>query len=80
MVTRALNSHPKGLEMSEVKMLFVRMGFSPGSAYSRAYNTVQALLDQGVVTYDYRNSRIIPTGKGLTLVEIIDGKEVKVVY
>lgn len=77
---RALNSHPNGLEMSEVKMIFERMGFSSGSAYSRAYSTMQALIDQGVATYDHRNSRLIPTGKGLTMVEIIDGKEVKVVY
>lgn len=80
MVTRALNSHPNGLERSEVNRMFENMGFHGSAAHSKAYSVMQSLIDEGVATYDYRNRMLVPTGKGLTMVEIIDGKEVKVVY
>lgn len=80
MVTRALNSHPKGLERSEVDRMFEKAGFHGSAAHAKAYRVMQALIDEGVATYEYRNRMLMPTGKGLTMVEIIDGKEVKVVY
>ena len=80
MLTRALDSHPKGMLKSEVDEVFIKAGWSSYDAKSAAYRVIQCLISEGVATYDWRKGMLMPTGKGLVMTEIMDGKEVKVVY
>lgn len=80
MLTRALDSHPKGMLKSEVDDVFIRAGWSRYDAKSAAYRVMQSLISEGVAIYDWHRGMLIPTGKGLVMTEIMDGKEVKVVY
>lgn len=79
-LVRALDSHPEGMTRNEAIRLFKEAGFDGSVAYTTCFKAVQSLVDQGVVEYSHREQMLRSTGKGLTMVEIIDGKEVKVVY
>ena len=75
---RELMRHPDGMTREELREFYLGMGEKKHNVVSIVDKVAKTLESYGVVAFD--KNRIKYTGKGFTLVEIRDGKEVKVVY
>lgn len=75
---RELMRHPDGMTREELREFYLEIGEKKHNVVSIVDKVAKTLESYGVVTFD--RNRIKYTGKGFTLVEIRDGKEVKVVY
>lgn len=75
---RELMRHPDGMTREEIREFYLRRGESRQNVNGVRDKVIKTLESNGVVTV--HGNRINYTGKGFTLVEIRDGREVKVVY